>query len=85
MIFGDEGGVKFRQDRNLLDDILNFILGIFDVNDFDGYRLACALIDAELVVRGLANNRDDQLLCKSKTGLGVPFINLAKAATTYPE
>jgi hypothetical protein len=51
MIFGDEGGVKFRQDRNLLDDILDFILGIFDINDFDGYRLACAFIDAELVVR----------------------------------
>jgi hypothetical protein len=51
MIFSDEGGVEFRQDRNLLNDILDFILGIFDINDFDGYRLACAFIDAELVVR----------------------------------
>jgi hypothetical protein len=36
MVLGDIGGLQFRQDRNLLDDVVDLVLGIFDVDDFDG-------------------------------------------------
>jgi len=37
--------MEFGQDRYLLDDILNFVFGIFDIDDFDGDRLASRLVD----------------------------------------
>ena len=45
MVFGDVGRVKLRQDRDLLDNVFNFVLCVFDVDNFDGYRLAGPSID----------------------------------------
>jgi len=38
--------LQLRQNRNLLDDILDLIFSALDVDDFDGDSLAGALVDA---------------------------------------
>jgi hypothetical protein len=35
VVLGDIGRFQFGQDRDLFDDIIDFILGILDINDFD--------------------------------------------------
>jgi hypothetical protein len=37
MVFGDIWGFQFGQDRNLLDDVVHFVFGIFNVDDFNGH------------------------------------------------
>lgn len=45
MVLGDIRGMELGQDRNFLYDIFNFVLGVFDINHLDGYRLAGPFID----------------------------------------
>lgn len=44
MILGNIGRLQLGQDRNLLDDIVDIVLSILDVNDFDSHRLSSASI-----------------------------------------
>lgn len=37
MVFGDIWGFQLGQDRNLLDDVVHFVFGIFDVDDFNSH------------------------------------------------
>ena len=46
MVFGDMVGVQLREDGNLLDDVLDFILCVFDVNHFNGDGAAVGFVDA---------------------------------------
>jgi hypothetical protein len=47
MVFRDVGGVEFGEDGDFLDDVFDFVVGVFDVDDFDGDGLAGAFVDAE--------------------------------------
>ena len=38
--------VTLGQDGDLLLDVLNLILGFFQVNDLDGHHLACPVVNA---------------------------------------
>lgn len=44
MILGNIGRLQLGQDRNLLDDIVDIVLSILNVNDFDSHRLSSASI-----------------------------------------
>jgi hypothetical protein len=44
IVFGDVGRLQLREDGNLLDDVLDLVLGALNVNDLDGDRLAGALV-----------------------------------------
>jgi len=46
VVLGDVWRVEPREDRNLLDDVVHFIFGVLDVNDFDRDRLSCSVVDA---------------------------------------
>lgn len=46
IIFGDVGAVTLGQDHNLLLDVLDLILGFFEVNDLDGDDLLGSIVDA---------------------------------------
>jgi hypothetical protein len=46
MILRDIWGVEFGQDGDFLDNIFDFVFGIFDVDDFDSNRVAGTFIDA---------------------------------------
>jgi hypothetical protein len=39
------GGLQLRQDGNLLDNVLDLVLGALDVDNLDGNRLAGSLVD----------------------------------------
>jgi hypothetical protein len=36
MVLGDIWGVQFGENGNLLNDIVNFIFGVFNVDDLNG-------------------------------------------------
>ena len=38
--------VTLGQDSDLLLDVLNLILGFFQINDLDGHHLACPVVNA---------------------------------------
>lgn len=46
MVFRDVRRVEFGQDGDLLDDVFDFVVCAFDVDDLDGDGLAGALVDA---------------------------------------
>jgi hypothetical protein len=48
MVLGDEGGIEFGQDGDLLNDVFDLVFGIFDVDDLDRDRLARTLIDTSI-------------------------------------
>ena len=48
VILGHVGRLQLRKDGDLLDDILDLILGALDVDDLDGHGLARPLVDAGL-------------------------------------
>lgn len=45
MVFRHIRGMQLGEYGNLLDDVFDFVLGIFNIDHFDGYRLPCPLID----------------------------------------
>lgn len=45
MVLGHIRGMELGQDGDFLYDIFNLVLGVFDINDLDGYRLAGPFID----------------------------------------
>jgi hypothetical protein len=44
MVFSDIWRVELGKNVDLLNDVVNLVLGILDVDDFNGYRLAVALV-----------------------------------------
>jgi len=40
MVFGDIWGFQLGQDRNLLNDVVHFVFGILDIDDFDRHRFS---------------------------------------------
>lgn len=42
------GRVEFRENRNLRDNILDVVFGIFDINDFDRDGFATPVIDTSV-------------------------------------
>jgi hypothetical protein len=38
--------LEFRQDRDLLDDVIYLILGVFDIDDLDRNRFSGTSIDS---------------------------------------
>jgi hypothetical protein len=65
--------MKLRKNGYLLDDILNFVFGVLDVNDFDSYSLACTFINT---ARG-----QPYILCNAnKMDINLPFVDFSKAA-----
>lgn len=66
IVFRDVRGVEFGKDADLGDDVVDFIFGIFDVDDLDGYGLTRSLVDTARD-RGqlrVANQGDFLTLCK---------------------
>ncbi len=53
MVLGDVGRAEFGQDGDLEDDVLNLVLGVLDIDDLDGDRFACSLVDAGLESDGI--------------------------------
>lgn len=49
IVLGDVGALQLGEDGDFLDNVLNLVLGVFNVNDFDGDGLAGALVDAVCV------------------------------------
>jgi hypothetical protein len=45
MVLRDVGRVELGEDGDLGDDVVNFIVGVFDVDDLDGDGLTCTLIE----------------------------------------
>ena len=45
MVLGHVWGMELGQNGYFLYDIFDVVLGAFDINDFDGYRLARPFID----------------------------------------
>lgn len=76
MIFGDIGRFQFGQDGNFLDDIVDIILGIFDVNNLDGDGFSSAPINTIRSIKSVMSTKPYHKL------LNPPFENFTKAAAT---
>lgn len=78
MVFGHIRGFQLGENGNLLDYVVYIILGIFDVDDFDGHGFSSSSVHT---------NQD--MLCEqvsetmSRGFCSLPFVHLAEAATPY--
>ncbi len=50
IVFCDVGRLQLRQDGNLLDDVLDLILGALDIDDLDSNGLTGALVHAVTIL-----------------------------------
>ena len=73
--------VELGQDRDLLDDVLDFVVCAFDVDDLDCDGLAGAFVDAGMD-KGIVSIHSHIGARREKRGECKPFINLAKATST---
>lgn len=84
MVFRDVGRFEFGQDCNLLDDVVHVVFSIFDIDDFDGDRLASSAINTEQI--SICQQED---ICKcsedseTSDGYRSPFVHSAEASTTF--
>lgn len=48
MVLGHVGRLQFREDGDLLNDVVDFIFGVFDVDDLDCDRFAGPPINSNI-------------------------------------
>lgn len=66
--------MEFGQDGDLLYDVVDLILGVLDVDDFDRYRLAVPLVDSKQRQYGFCIPSGGRVL--------LPLVYFAEAAST---
>ena len=76
------GRVEFRENRNLRDNILDVVFGIFDINDFDRDWFTIPVIDTSVYS---SRQHWPQYMGRSDRAFGqdIPFVNSPKASTTW--
>lgn len=76
MVFGNIGRFQLGQDGNFLDDVVNIILGIFDVNNLDGDSFSSAPVNTIRSIKSVVSTRSYHKL------LNPPFENFTKTTAT---
>ena len=83
-VFGDKWRITLTENLNLLLDVLDLILGLFQIDDLDGHDLLCSVVQAlvDLAEGALA---DPLLLREHQLGVDPLEKKKRKTLSSYPE